>query len=259
MKEQSLINFKKFKKRVFGNKKNLSIGTWLQLPSYEAAGILSGSGYDWVAVDLEHGSFSPSILPTIFKIITSEGSIPFSRLKSSNRHHIQESLDAGALGIIIPNVENAEQLKEIIQFATFPPKGKRGVGFCSSNSFGKNFEIYKRYLTSPIIIAMIESEEGINNLNQIVNLKGLDGILIGPYDLSASLKITGNFKHSKFKKKVNEIIKICKNNRITIGYHNVNQDKQSLNKLINKGFTFIPYGIDSVFLQNTYPLQKKFK
>ncbi len=259
MKKQSLLNFKKFKKRVFGNKKNLSIGTWLQIPSYEVAGILSNSGYDWIAVDLEHGSFSLSTLPTLFKVISSGGSIPFSRLKSSNRYHIQESLDAGALGIILPNIESSIQLEEAIKNATYPPKGQRGVGFSSSNGFGKNFEIYKKHLSSPVIIAMIESEKGINNLEEIVKLEGLNGILIGPYDLSASLKITGNFEHPKFKEKVSQIIRICDKNKVTVGCHNVNQNKKSLNKIIKRGFTFIPYGIDSIFLQNTHPLKKKIK
>ena len=258
MNKKLLLNFKKFKKRVFNNKKNLSLGTWLQLPSYEVAGILSSSGYEWVAVDLEHGSFSPSILPRLFKIISSEGAFPFSRLKSSKKYHIQESLDAGALGIIIPNIESSYQLEEVIKFATYPPEGQRGVGFSSSNDFGKNFETYKKYFSSPIIIAMIESEKGIDELEEIVKLRGLNGILIGPYDLSASLKITGKFDHPKFKARVNQIIKICKKNKITIGCHNVNQNKQSLITLIKKGFTFIPYGIDSIFLQNTHPFKKKY-
>ena len=106
---------------------------------------------------------------------------------------------------------------------------------------------------------MIESVTGLENLREILKVKGLSGILIGPYDLSASLNITGKFKNPKFIRSFEKILKLCKINKITVGFHQVNQNKSSINKLVRKGFNFIPYGIDSVFLQNTYPLKNKKK
>ena len=259
MSKKKFLDFLKFKKAVFGKQKKISIGTWLQIDSIEVASILARSNYDWIAVDLEHGSFSPSHLPNIFRTIYSESCIPFSRIKSSSKFHIQESLDAGALGIIVPNIETANQMQKVIEYSNYPPTGKRGVGFSSANNYGQIFDIYKKNVSSPIVIAMIESVTGLENLREILKVKGLSGILIGPYDLSASLNITGKFKNPKFIRSFEKILKLCKINKITAGFHQVNQNKSSINKLARKGFNFIPYGIDSVFLQNTYPLKNKKK
>lgn len=255
MNKKKINNFKKFKKKYFGNKKKLTIGTWLQIPSQEIAKIMSCSNYHWVATDLEHSFFSKSDLPKIFDTIFANGSIPFARIKNSESIHIQEALDAGALGLIIPKIESADQLKRAIDCSTYPPEGSRGVAFCSANTFGINFQNYIDDVKSPIIIAMIETVNGVNNLNEILEVKGLHGILIGPYDLSASLGATGKFNNNKFQNLIKKILINCKKRDISVGIHQVQPNKTEIKKLIRKGFNFLPYGIDTVFLQNTHPLK----
>ena len=249
--------FKKFlelKKKI--SKNHLTIGSWLQLSNADSAFILSNSKFDWLAVDLEHGSISVSDLPNINRSIILGNSIPLARVKSSNKFHIHEALDAGAYGVIIPNIISKEHLDETIKFCYYPPKGVRGVGFCAANSYGINFEEYKIFSQKPIIIAMIECSEGLKNIEEIVLCKGLDGILIGPYDLSASLKITSQFKNLIFQRSIKKILKVCKKNFISVGIHQVKPVPLELKRLIKLGFNFIPYGIDTVFLQNSYPLKK---
>ncbi len=185
------------------------------------------------------------------------GAIPFARLQDSSKTSIVRAMDAGAYGLIIPNIESKEQLQDVVKFANYPPKGKRGVGYCPANNYGNNFEGYIETIKNPIIIAMIESKKGLENIDKIITCEGFNGILIGPYDLSASLNITGKFSNKKFKSAIKKILGTCKLNKKSAGIHQVKPSISDLKKLIKQGFNFIPYGMDSVFLSNNYPDIKK--
>jgi len=236
---------------------SLTIGSWLQLDEANSALIISKSKFEWIAVDLEHGFFSENNLPNMFKSILMGGAIPFARLQDSSKTSIVRAMDAGAYGLIIPNIESKEQLQDVVKFANYPPKGKRGVGYCPANNYGNNFEGYIETIKNPIIIAMIESKKGLENIDKIITCEGFNGILIGPYDLSASLNITGKFSNKKFKSAIKKILGTCKLNKKSAGIHQVKPSISDLKKLIKQGFNFIPYGMDSVFLSNNYPDIKK--
>jgi 2-dehydro-3-deoxyglucarate aldolase len=239
-------SLKKLRLKLRNNKP--SIGSWMQIPSSSIAEILGNQNYDWVAVDLEHGSFSVESLPDIFRALELTNTLPLARLAECSKENCKKALDAGAAGVIAPMIKNQEELKDIIKYSCWPPSGKRGVGFSRANLFGKNFDKYIKEANSPLIIAMIENVESIKNLKEILNVRGLDGILIGPYDLSASLGVTGDFKNKKFKEHIDLIIKECKKKSIPFGFHQVSPSKKELKNLIKRGCTFIPYSIDSVFL-----------
>ena len=239
-------SLKKLRSKLTNNEP--SIGSWMQIPNSSIAEIMGNQNYDWVAVDLEHGSFSVESLPDIFRALELTNTIPLARLADCTKENCKTALDAGAAGVIAPMIKNKEELKDVIKYSCWPPSGKRGVGFSRANLFGKNFDKYIKEANSPLIIAMIENAESIKNLKEILNVKGLDGILIGPYDLSASLGITGDFKNKKFKDHIDLIIKECKKNSIPFGFHQVSPSKKELKNLIKKGCTFIPFSIDAVFL-----------
>ena len=105
-----------------------SIGSWIQLESPSSAEILGNSGYDWVAVDLEHGSISISQIPNIFRSLELRGTLPLARLSEGNPNDCKRALDSGAAGVIIPKIETSEQLKNLIKACKWPPNGNR-VGF----------------------------------------------------------------------------------------------------------------------------------
>ena len=97
----------------------------------------------------------------------------------------------------------------------------------------------------PLIIAMIETVKGIKNLNKILKVKGIDAIFIGPYDLSLSLGIPGQFNNKKFINNISSIINACKKNKIACGIHMVDPNKNDLRNNLKKGFTFIAYSMDT--------------
>lgn len=245
LKKNLILN--KLKKKI--KNKKLSIGTWMQISSPDIAEILSSDIYEWIVLDLEHGSFSLDQLSNIFRAIELNEKIPFVRMKDSNCHDIGPILDSGAQGIIIPKVESKNALEAIIKKTKYPPYGERGVGFSRSNLFGKNFKRVIDEKQHPIIIPMIETKKGIENLDEILKIKDVNLIFLGPYDLSASYGIVGNFKSSKFKNILRKIFKLIKKYDKNIGIHQVEPDKQEMKNKINNGFKFIAYSVDTFFLR----------
>jgi 2-dehydro-3-deoxyglucarate aldolase len=226
----------------------LSIGSWQQIPNASISEILGHAGYDWVAVDLEHGSVGVEQLPNLFRAIELGGTLPLARIAESKPKDCKQALDAGAGGIIAPMIENAEQLKMMRNACCWPPTGTRGVGFSRANLFGENFISYKEEAKSPLLIAQIEHIKAVNNLEDILQVKGLDAIIVGPYDLSGSMGITGEFDSREFTDVMDNIINICKKYDVPCGDHVVQPDKNLLGKRIDQGYRFIAYGTDGVFM-----------
>jgi 2-dehydro-3-deoxyglucarate aldolase len=226
-----------------------SIGSWIQIPDASIAEIMGKSGYDWVSVDLEHGSISVSQLPNLFRAIELGETIPLARVAQGSVKDCKQALDAGAGGIIIPMVESANQLSDVISACRFPPSGTRGVGFSRANIFGKHFDSYSATeAQNPLIIAMIEHINAVNDLEKILNVEGLDAIFVGPYDLSASMGITGRFDEQLFIKTIEKIKALCNEKNIACGMHIVKPDINLLKRRIAEGYQFIAYSMDSVFL-----------
>ena len=148
-------------------------------------------------------------------------------------------------------IENAEQLKMVRKACCWPPVGTRGVGFSRANLFGKNFESYKKEAQSPLLIAQIEHINAVNNLEEILQVDGLDAIIVGPYDLSASMGITGEFDSQEFIDIMENILSLCKKHNVPCGDHVVEPDQKLLKKRIDQGYRFIAYGTDGVFLFNS--------
>lgn len=234
----------------------VSIGTWQQIPHASISEILGHAGYDWVALDLEHGSVGVDQLPNLFRAIELGGTLPLARIAESKPNDCKQALDAGAGGIIAPMIENAEQIKMVRNACCWPPVGTRGVGFSRGNLFGKNFESYKKEAQLPLLIAQIEHINAVNNLDEILQVKGLDAIIVGPYDLSASMGITGKFDTRKFIEVMDSIINSCKKYNVPCGDHVVQPNQKLLEKRIQQGYKFIAFGIDGVFLYHSAQLNK---
>ena len=149
---------------------------------------------------------------------------------------------------ILNNTIPQDNLIKNISQSRWPPKGIRGVGFSRANLYGKYFNEYKVEASSPFIVAQIEHIDAINNLDNILNVDGLDAVFIGPYDLSASLNKTGDFNNQNFKLAINKFESFCAKYDIAFGIHIVIPDKNELLKKIDSGYLFNGYGTDAMFL-----------
>jgi len=226
-----------------------SIGSWMQIPHASIAEIMGQSGYDWIAVDMEHGSISVHQLPDIFRALELGDTLPLVRLAQGSSKDCKQALDAGAGGLIIPMVESAKQLQKVVNVAMWPPSGSRGVAFSRANLFGKNFEKYIEEAQKPLLIAMIEHINALDELEDILKVAGLDAILIGPYDLSASMGLTAKFEEQDFLDTMLAIKIKADNAQVPCGVHVVQPDESELKKKLGDGYRFIAYSIDAVVLE----------
>ena len=217
----------------------LSIGSWMQIGNSEIAEIMGDSNFEWVAVDMEHGSITYSQLPDIFRALELNGTKPYVRVGSSA--DVLRVLEAGAKGIIIPNIETSIQLSNVKDLIA-----NRGVGFNRANGYGKHFD--KHLNSFPQVIAMIESMTAVDNLSTILS-EGCDAVLIGPYDLSASLGKSGDFENPDYLDALNTIMSACKYYKVPNGIHVVYPSVEKLNQRIKEGYEFIAYGVDTTFLR----------
>ena len=235
---------------------NYSIGTWQQIPNASISEILGKGGYDWVAVDMEHGSISVDKLPNLFRAIELGGTLPLARIAESKTKDCKQALDAGAGGIIAPMIESADQLESIKDACRWPPAGNRGVGFSRANLFGKYFDDYRKEAQEPLLIAQIEHINAVNNLEKILQVDGVDAIMVGPYDLSASMGITAKFDNEEFVTVMDRIINICAKYKVPCGDHVVQPDPILLEKRIKQGYRFLAFSADGIFLNSSSSLPK---
>ena len=232
------------------NNGGVSVGSWMQIPHSSIAEIMGQSNYDWVAVDMEHGAISVHQLPDLFRALELGNTLPLVRLAHGHSKDCKQALDAGAGGVIVPMIKNADQLRKVRDATRWPPSGNRGVAFSRANLFGKNFNEYIKEAEQPLLIAMIEHIDAINELDDILKVDELDAILIGPYDLSTSMNLTAQFDHPEFAKAIRDIKSKSESANIPCGIHVVSPSVDDLKEKIDDNYRFIAYSIDSVILTN---------
>jgi 2-dehydro-3-deoxyglucarate aldolase len=228
-----------------------SIGSWMQIPHPSIAEIMGQAGYEWVAVDMEHGAVAVNQLPDLFRALELGNTLPLARIAQGHPKDCKQALDAGAGGIIVPMIESAAQLIAVRDACRWPPAGTRGVGFSRANLFGKHFEAYREEAQAPLLVAMIEHHRAVAELEAILEVDGLDAILIGPYDLSASMGLTAQFDHPDFCATMEKIRALAAAKSIPAGVHVVAPSREQLKQRLAEGYRFLAYSIDAVFLINT--------
>ena len=223
---------------------------WITVFNEQYCEIFCDYNFDIICVDLEHSQITLSEATKLIRIINLKKKKVFIRLTNKEMENLNRYLDIGVDGIIAPNIKNLEDCEKIKNKLYYPPRGERGVGLNRANKFGDNFNKYFTNQSKKIeFISIIESKHAVNNLDSILNFKYLDGIMIGPYDLSASLGIPGKFNSPTFKKYLSIIEKKTKKTNKILGIHVVEPNKQLINKFIKKNYNFIIYSLDTVLLK----------
>jgi 2-keto-3-deoxy-L-rhamnonate aldolase RhmA len=227
----------------------LSIGAWQTLAHPAITEIYTKSGFEWIVVDLEHSVISLREAEEIIRITQLAGLTSLVRLSSHDPVQIARVLDAGAKGIIAPQVNTAEQAEAIVRAAYYPPAGIRGTGLARASGYGTNFQNYRTTsLEETIVIPMIEHIDAVKNMEKILSVKNVDAFLVGPYDLSASLGIAGQFDHPNFTSAMDQISETRKKLGKTAGIHVVEPNVQQLVERAEQGYRFIAYSLDTRML-----------
>ena len=238
---------------------NPTIGSWLTLGNADIAEVMARSGFDWLTVDLEHSHISLSQAGDLIRTIDLMGLEALVRLTSNNPDQIKRVMDAGAHGIIVPNVKCAQDVEIAFEATRYQPLGKRGVGLGRAQHYGAAFGKYFDWQSNgAVLIVQIEDIEAVENLSEILSQPGVDGFMVGPYDLSCSMGMPGKFGHESFLKIMEEIIEAGQSYNVPAGIHIVEPDLVELALRVKQGFKFLVYSVDSRMVDNACRTANKF-
>ena len=229
--------------------RKLTFGTWIQIGHPAPAEILASVGYEWLVVDCEHSAIDVAGFASVARGMFGRGAVSLVRVRENDTLAIRRVLDSGAMGVIVPLVNSAEEARRAVAAAKYPPLGVRGHCFSRMNSWGADFEEYARSANDEIVaVVMIESKEAVENVDDILAVEGVDGVMIGQYDLSSSYGLVGQLDHETIVGARQTVLDACERAGKSAGLHLTVPTPESLKKVIAEGFTFLALGMDSVFL-----------
>jgi len=231
-----------FRKKLKDRK--LQIGTLQSLPSPEITEIFAGAGLDWLFLELEHSVISLGEA----QMIVQSSQMPVAiRVPLIDEVWIKKALDIGPAGIIVPQVQTADDAKKVVEFCKYPPQGKRTVGIARAQGYGENFQEYVSNANeNTAVILMIEHINAVNNIEEILNIEGIDCLFIGPYDLSSSMGKTGQTTHPEIQRAIDSVKESADRANIPLGVFGATTD--AVRTYIQNGYTLIAVSVDTMML-----------
>lgn len=223
----------------------LTLGSWITLGHSAIAEIMANAGFDWIVVDLEHSVISIEVAGDLIRTIDLCGVAPLVRLTSNDPDQIKRVMDAGAHGIVVPMVNTPEEAARAVGATRYAPAGFRGVGLGRAHGYGADFQEYLAWQKAgPVVIVQIEHKDAIERLDDILAVPGVDGLIIGPYDLSCSMGIAGQFESTAFINAMKRIREGGRRRGGAVGLHIVEPDLARLEQTVKEGYNFIAYSVD---------------
>lgn len=219
------------------------LGTLISLPSPEVAELISHLDFDWLFFDMEHSVIDAAKAQTMLQAVGERLPV-LCRLAELSESSIKKALDIGSAGVIIPKVNSAEEAKAAVRYAKYQPVGDRGVGAARAQAYGLSLQDYlKRANDSTIVVLQIEHIQGVENIEQIVEVDGVDVIFIGPYDLSGSLGLPGEVNHPKVLAAINRVEQVVKKKGLALGFFGMTPD--AVKPAMEKGYQLITCGTEA--------------
>ena len=221
-----------------------AVNGWLQIPNSFTAELMANQNWDSLTLDMQHGVIDYPNAVGMLQAISTTKVVPMARVNWNEPGQIMKILDAGCYGIICPMVSNKEEAERFVQACMYPPRGYRSFGPVRGLIYGG--ADYADHANDEILkLAMIETKESLDKLEEIMSTDGLDGIYIGPADLSLAIGEKPGFDRAEDTKVYSEILRIlehAKKNNIFAGIHNGTPEYAQ--KMIDKGFNFVTIGAD---------------
>ena len=235
------------KKKITANE--VTIGSWVTIGHSSIVEIMATAGFDWLTIDMEHSAITLDKAQELITVIQSKNMGSFVRVGENSSLLIKRVMDAGADGVIVPMVNNKDDALKAVNAAKYPPKGRRGVGLARAQNYGIGFDDYNEWQSkNSVVIAQIEHIKAVENIEEIISVDGIDGVIIGPYDLSASLNIPGELEHKDLTNAVSHVKSVCEDNNHPLGFHIIKPDHKAVQKKIEDGYSFIGFSLDFFFL-----------
>lgn len=226
------------------------IGGWIMTGNPAVTEIMAEEGFDFLVADMEHTPINVETFYHMALAVKGTGCELMARLPACDMVVAKQVLDMGAAGIIVPSVNSPAEAAQTVAIAKYPPEGIRGAALCRATGFGRNFnDYYSNHNREVLVVAMIEHISAVKQVDAILATPGLDAILIGPYDLSASMGIPGQLQHPDVLAAQQVILAACRKHKVAPGIHVAPVDPADVANRLSQGFLFVPCGIDTSFVR----------
>ena len=233
------------------------IGTFLELGSSAVVEALGQTGLDFVIIDNEHAPYEAESTANFIRAALLHGLCPMARARELSRPAILKLLDVGAQGIVVPDIHTLDQVKELVGYAKFAPIGQRG--FCPTRKDGWGFQypatagvaVNMEYCNQEtLLFPQCETVGALSCIEEIAALDGVDGVFIGPFDLSISMGIPGQFDHPDFQAALERIKKACHDaGKLCIYFTG---SEETVKSSLAQGYDMIGYNLDAAMLITAY-------
>lgn len=220
------------------------IGTIVTQPNPATAEILADIGFDWLWIDAEHSPMDMGQVQAILQAVESRCA-GVVRVPSSNEVYFKKALDIGAPAIIAPHVDSVEIAEHVVRWAKYPPMGDRSIGVARAHGYGLDVAGYMDNANDEIaVIVQIEHAKGAQEIEKILDVDGVDAVLIGPYDLSGSLGKPGQIDNREVRGHIERVRDACLARKTPIGIFGITVD--AAKPFLNQGYSLVAVGIDTM-------------
>lgn len=233
-----------FRERLSSNE--LLIGTLVTLAAPEVTEILTGAGFDWLWIDLEHAPLGPYAAQALLQAAAGRTACVL-RVPLNDEIWIKKALDIGANGIIVPMVNTAEAARRAVVLSKYPPQGSRSVGVARAQGYGANLAAYLRTANQQTaVIVQAEHIQAVENIDAILEVDGIDAVMVGPYDLSASMGLIGQVEHPRVQEAIQRVRQACQARGKPLGVFVASVERAQA--YIQEGFHLVATGVDTMLL-----------
>ena len=220
-------------------------GVWCNIGSSLTVEMAALAKFDWVLIDLEHGSADFESLVHQVQVLGNRKTAPIVRIAWNDPPRFKRVLDLGISGVMVPYINTAEEARQAAKSMRYPPEGMRGVAYLNrATEFGKSFKEYFTEANDNLItIVQIETQEAVKNASEIAAVEGVDVLFVGPLDLSVNLGIPQQFDHPNFREALKNVVSAARSNNKIAGI--LLSREEQLEAMVADGFSFIALGSDS--------------
>lgn len=244
MSYEAALERRKALKRKLRNRERV-FGGWVSYPDPAITETFARAGFDFIAIDMEHTTISLSEAKRIITSCHSEGVTCLPRPVSHSNDIVKPLLEAGADGMIIQMVETAEEVRRLIDITKFPPVGRRSYGVNRAHGYGFDFDNYiTDWNESSTLILQIESITAVENIDALLAFDEVDGVMVGPYDISGSLGVPGQVNHPLVREAARKVVEACARHNKSCCTQVAHVTPEAVEDVFAQGYTYVILGSD---------------
>ena len=227
-----------------------SVGTWITLPDPFGAHLMSKTGFEWLTVELEHTPITFETAAQMFALVSANGVVPLARIPVNSVENIKRVLDTGAWGIVVPMVTSRAEAEAVVRAARYRPIGERSIGGAlhAANFATDAATYYSKANEEILVVVMAEHVDAVAAIDEILSVKGIDAVFVGPNDLHASMGLAPTFDSAdkQFNAALAKILAGAKKHGVAAGIHVV--DAAQAQRRIAEGWQFIAVASEAGFM-----------